>query len=51
MTNGNYVESNKYIEHESLSIVLIMEQLRKLVENFCNMSLKDYLDAVIFFFE
>jgi hypothetical protein len=27
------------------------DQLRSLVENFSNMSLKDYLDTVIFFFE
>jgi hypothetical protein len=28
-----------------------VEQLRNLVQNFSNMSLKDYLDGVIYFFE
>ncbi len=39
------------IDYESLPIVLIIDQLRNLVENFYNMSLKEYLDPFICFFQ
>jgi hypothetical protein len=58
MLTGNNVESNTAnIEYTSLfnqSKALIRrnkaDQWRKLVENFSNMSLKDYLNGVIYFF-
>jgi hypothetical protein len=38
-------------KHRALSRRDRAEQLRNLVQNYSNMSLKDYLDGVIFFYE
>ncbi len=53
----NNVKSNKHRIHTLFNKSRVLnrrekaDQLRNLAENFSNMSLKDYLDSVFYFFE